>query len=125
MAVWIEDEAGTAVRNLTVTVWTQQRRMNPRWLSELRRWYRGNSSLLTTVSSAIRNPGTYAVAWDGRTDNGAPALQGTSYVSAGCFREHGPYTLVREKITVSAAAFNKTLGSNNDIEAVHVTLGRS
>ncbi|UBV41880.1 DUF2271 domain-containing protein [Deinococcus taeanensis] len=123
VAVWIEDEAGTAVRNLTV--WTQQSRMNPRWLSELRRWSRGNSSLLTTVSSATRNPGTYAVAWDGRTDKGALAPQGAYYVCVETAREHGPYSLVREKITVGAAAFNRTLGSNNDIEAVRVTLGKA
>lgn len=123
VAVWIEDEAGSTVRNLTV--WVQQSRMNPRWLSELRRWYRGNADLLTTVSSATRNPGTYAVAWDGKTDKGALAAQGTYYVCVEAAREHGPYSLVREKITVGTAAFKKTLTADNDIEAASVAFGKA
>ncbi len=123
VAVWIEDESGNTVRNLTV--WVQQARMNPRWLSELRRWYRTNADLLTTVSSATRNPGTYAVAWDGKTDKGALANQGTYYVCVETAREHGPYSLVREKITVGTAAFKKTLTADNDIEAASVAFSKA
>ena len=123
VAVWIEDEAGNTVRNLTV--WVQQSRMNPRWLSELRRWSRGNADLLTTVSSATRNPGTYAVAWDGKTDRGALATQGTYHVCVEAASEHGPYSLVREKITVGTAAFKKTLSADNDIEAASVALSKA
>lgn len=123
VAVWIEDEAGHTVR--TLTVWVQQSRLNPRWLAELRRWTRENSSLLSTVSSATRNPGTYAVAWDGKTDKGAMATQGTYYVCLEATREHGPYSLVREKVTVGATSFKKTLGTNNDIEASSVVFGKA
>ncbi|GAA0517718.1 DUF2271 domain-containing protein [Deinococcus depolymerans] len=123
VAVWIEDEAGNTVR--TLTVWVQQSRMNPRWLQELRRWTRQNSAMLATVSSATRNPGTYAVAWDGKTDRGATATQGTYYVCVEAAREHGPYSLVREKVTVGAASFRKTLGANNDIEAASVNFSRA
>ncbi|GGR48023.1 hypothetical protein GCM10008959_06520 [Deinococcus seoulensis] len=123
VAVWIEDEAGNTVR--TLTVWVQQSRMNPRWLQELRRWTRQNSGMLSTVSSATRNPGTYAVAWDGKTDKGAMATQGTYYVCVEAAREHGPYSLVREKVTVGAASFKKTLGTNNDIEASSVTFSKA
>lgn len=123
VAVWIEDAQGSTVRNLTV--WVQQNRRNPRWLAELRRWTRQNSELIDTVSSATRNPGTYAVAWDGKTDKGALAPQGTYYVCVETAREHGPYSLVREKLTVGSAAFKKLLGTNNDIEAVNVSYARA
>ncbi|MFC4639468.1 DUF2271 domain-containing protein [Deinococcus hohokamensis] len=123
VAVWIEDAQGSTVRNLTV--WVQQNRRNPRWLAELRRWTRQNSGLLDTVSSATRNPGTYAVAWDGKTDKGTLAPQGTYYVCVETAREHGPYSLVREKLTVGSAAFKKALGANNDIEAVNVSFARA
>ncbi|GGL12541.1 DUF2271 domain-containing protein [Deinococcus radiotolerans] len=123
VAVWIEDEAGNTVRNLTV--WVQQSRLNPRWLSELRRWYRGNADQLETVSSATRNPGTYAVAWDGKTDKGALASQGTYYVCVEAAREHGPYSLVREKVTVGATSFKKALTADNDIEAASVAFGKA
>ncbi|MFC4427575.1 DUF2271 domain-containing protein [Deinococcus navajonensis] len=123
VAVWMEDAQGNTVRNLTV--WVQQNRRNPRWVAELRRWTRQNSDLLDTVSSATRNPGTYAVAWDGKTDRGAQAPQGTYYVCVETAREHGPYSLVREKLTVGNAAFKKALGANNDIEAVNVSFARA
>jgi len=40
-------------------------------------------------------------------------------------REHGPYSLVREKITVGTAAFKKTLTADNDIEAASVALSKA
>ena len=123
VAVWIEDAQGSAVRNLTV--WVQQSRRNPRWLAELRRWTRQNSELIDTVSSATRNPGTYAVAWDGKTDKGAVAPQGAYYVCVEAAREHGPYSLVREKLTIGSTAFKKVLGADNDVEAVNVSFARA
>lgn len=123
VAVWIEDSSGKTVR--TLTVWVQQNRMNPRWLAEgLRRWVRENSALVSTVSSATRNPGTYAVAWDGKTDKNKLAAQGDYYVCVESGREHGPYSLVRQKVTIGSAGFKKSLGSNNDIEAVNVSFAK-
>jgi hypothetical protein len=123
VAIWIEDESGSTVRNLTA--WVLQHRLNPRWLAELRRWTRQNSELVGTVSSATRNPGSYAVRWDGKTDTGKLAEQGDYYVCIETAREHGPYSLVREKVTVGAAAFRKTLGTDNDIEAASVAYGKA
>lgn len=123
VALWIEDEQGNTVRNLTV--WVRQSRVNPRWLAELRRWTRQNSDLLSTVSSATRNPGTYAVAWDGKNDKGATMPQGDYYVCLETAREHGPYSLVREKLTIGASPFKKSLSANNDIEAVSVSFGKA
>ncbi|MFB9993069.1 DUF2271 domain-containing protein [Deinococcus oregonensis] len=123
VAVWIEDTQGNPVR--TLTVWTQQSRMNPRWLGELRRWYRESGALVSTVSSATRNPGSYAVAWDGKTDKGALAAQGEYYVCIETAREHGPYSLIREKVTVAGSAFKKALGADQDIEAASVSFGKA
>jgi len=124
VAVWIEDESGKTVR--TLTVWVQQRRLNPRWLEEsLRRWTRDNGQLVSTVSSATRNPGTYAVAWDGKTDKNALAPQGDYYVCVESGREHGPYGLVRQKVSVGTSAFKKSLGADGDIEAVNVSFGKA
>ncbi|PNY79289.1 DUF2271 domain-containing protein [Deinococcus koreensis] len=121
VAVYIEDAQGAAVR--TLTVWVQQTRRNPRWLAELRRWTRLNAGLVDTVSSATRNPGTYAVAWDGKNDQGALVAQGAYYVIVETAREHGPYSLVREKLTVGSSPFTRSLGTNNDIEGVSVRFG--
>ncbi|RJF71099.1 DUF2271 domain-containing protein [Deinococcus cavernae] len=123
VAVWIEDASGKTVRNLVV--WVQQNRRNPRWLAELRRWTRENSGLLDTVSSATRNPGTYAVAWDGKNDKGTALPQGDYYVCVEAAREHGPYSLVREKVSIGSTSFKKTLTADNDIEAAHVSFNKA
>ncbi|WP_309573317.1 DUF2271 domain-containing protein [Deinococcus sp.] len=123
VAVYIEDAQGTTVRNLTV--WLKQDRLNPRWLAELTRWTRQNTDLVSTVSSATRNPGTYAVSWDGKDDKGKVLAQGDYYVVVETAREHGPYSLVREKVTVSATTFKKAFAANNDIEAVSVSFGKA
>ncbi|THF88185.1 DUF2271 domain-containing protein [Deinococcus sp. KSM4-11] len=123
VAVYIEDAQGNTVRNLTV--WLKQDRLNPRWLAELSRWTRQNSDLVATISSATRNPGTYAVSWDGKDDKGKLVSQGDYYVVVESAREHGPYSLVREKVTVAAAAFKKTLTADNDIEAASVSFGKA
>ncbi|GHF30901.1 hypothetical protein HNQ07_000660 [Deinococcus metalli] len=123
VAVYIEDAQGTTVRNLTV--WLKQGRLNPRWLAELRRWTRQNGDLVETVSSATRNPGTYAVSWDGKDDKGKLLPQGEYYVVVESAREHGPYSLVREKVTVGAAAFKKAFTADNDIEAASVSFGKA
>lgn len=123
VAVWIEDAQGNPVR--TLTVWAQTTGRGPRWIPDLRRWYRENSELLDTVSSATRNPGTYAVAWDGKTDKGTLAPRGDYYVCIETAREHGPYSLVREKVTVGATAFKRSLGADGDIEAASVNYAKA
>ncbi|SMB78370.1 DUF2271 domain-containing protein [Deinococcus hopiensis] len=123
VAVWIEDAQGNPVR--TLSVWAETTGRGPRWIPDLRRWYRENSALLDTVSSATRNPGSYALAWDGKTDKGTLVSQGDYYVCIEAAREHGPYSLVREKVTVGSATFKKTLSANNDIEAASVGFGKA
>ena len=120
VAVWIEDPQGNTVRN--VSIWVRQGHGNPRWVDELRRWTRQNGELVSTVSSATRNPGRYTVAWDGKNDKGKLLAQGTYSVCVESAREHGPYSLVRQAVTVGATPFKKNLGSDNDIEGVSVSL---
>ena len=78
VAVWIENPAGEPVR--TLSLWVQNSGRGPRWISELRRWYRGeratqasgSTSLVATVSSPTRTAGSYTVLWNGRDDAGQP-----------------------------------------------------
>lgn len=123
VAVWIEDANGKTVRNLTA--WVSQSRLNPRWLAELRRWTRDNGDLVDTVSSATRNPGTYAISWDGKTDKGTLAPQGDYYVCIEAAREHGPYSLIREKVSVGSSSFTKALTPNNDLEAASLNFKKA
>ncbi len=69
VAVWIEDADHFPVR--TLALWTQ----NPRWLPELKQWYRDDqvrhlaegTDISRTISAATRPPGKYTLKWAART----------------------------------------------------------
>ena len=126
VAVWIEDLNGKSLR--TLSLWVQIRRRGPRWIPDLRRWYRGEETratadggdLVTTVSSATRDAGVYSVVWDGKTDKGAIVTQGEYYVCIEAVREHGSYQLIREKIKVGSKPFKATYLGNEEIKEAAV-----
>jgi hypothetical protein len=126
VAVWIEDLNGKSLR--TVSLWVQTQRRGPRWIPDLRRWYRGEESraatdggdLVTTISSATRNAGIYDLVWDGKTDKEAVVTQGEYYVCIEAVREHGSYQLIREKIRVGNKPFNAKYTGNEEIKEASV-----
>ncbi len=40
-------------------------------------------------------------------------------------REHGPYSLIREQVSVASAAFRKNLTPDGDIEAARVSYAKA
>jgi hypothetical protein len=120
VAVWIEDAAGDLVQ--TVSLWFQNGK-GQRWLPDLKRWYSaesarlaaGGPSTVDTISSATRTPGSYTVAWDGTDSSGARAVEGSYFVCIEAAREHGPYELVREPVTLGASAFSTALAGSGEI----------
>jgi hypothetical protein len=113
VAVWIEDAAGKSVR--TLALWADAGR-GSRWIPDLTRWFGENSTLVSTVSSATRNPGQYSLLWDGKNDKKVSVTQGDYFVCVEAAREHGSYQLIRQKITVSTKAFTATLPGNLEIK---------
>lgn len=116
MAVWVEDKDNTPVR--AITVWYNK----PRWLADLRSWYRvygskfsGEAALLSSATSATRSPGKYTVKWDGRDDKGAFVKPGkyTIYIEAA--REHGTYQLMKQDIECTDAAKQITIAGNPEV----------
>jgi hypothetical protein len=113
VAVWIEDAAGKSVR--TLALWADAGR-GSRWIPDLTRWFGANSALVSTVSSATRNPGQYSLAWDGKNDKKASVTQGDYFVCIEAAREHGSYQLIRQKVTIGTKAFTATLPGNLEIK---------
>jgi hypothetical protein len=117
VAVWLEDAAGGKVR--TLSVWAKNDSRGQRYLEHLTRWMSAAgtqaSSLLSTVSSPTRDPGSYTLVWDGKTEKGVLADAGTYFLCIESAREHGPYALVREKVTVGGAANTTNIAGNGDI----------
>src|SRR6185312_2067317 len=82
VAVWIEDKDGLPVR--TLTLWVQAGGPGPRWIPDLKRWYRedqvrklvDDTNLVETIARATRPPGKYEVLWHGKDDHNQPLPSG-------------------------------------------------
>jgi hypothetical protein len=122
VAVWIEDASGLPIR--TLALWVSK----SRWIPDLRRWYNNEQSrktqyggdLVSLVSGPTRLPGKYNVVWDGINDAGYAVAQGNYYVCVEMAREHGPYLLIREKMTLSAEAVSDTFAGSDELGDVNV-----
>jgi FAD:protein FMN transferase len=99
VAIWIENSNKETVR--TLALWFNK----PKWLPDLKSWYNKNyttyntsQSDISTISSATRPPGEYAMKWDMKDDKGnvVPPGKYTVYIEAA--REHGTYQLIKQEI---------------------------
>jgi hypothetical protein len=125
IAVWIEDTSGFPIR--TLALWLQSGK-GKRWWPDLRRWYKNEQSrksqyggdLISLVSGPTRLPGKYNVVWDGINDAGYVVALGDYYVCVESAREHGPYLLIREKITLGAEGINATFAGSDELGNVNV-----
>ncbi|MCA9837587.1 MAG: DUF2271 domain-containing protein [Trueperaceae bacterium] len=125
VAVWVEDAEGQAVK--TLALWFQQGK-GQRWLPDLVRWYRDEQKrksvdggdLASTVSSPTRLPGSYSLVWDGLNDKGEAVPLGDYYVCVEMAREHGPYYLIRELVSLGNDAFSATLAGGSELGDVNL-----
>lgn len=126
VAVWIEDANGNAVR--TLSLWVQTKKPGPRWIPDLKRWYRGEKArkrrdggdLIEAVSVATRKPGQYSLVWNGRNDDGKFVSQGDYVVCIEAAREHGTYQFMRTAVDLGSKPFQKAVGSNIEIKGASV-----
>jgi thiamine biosynthesis lipoprotein ApbE len=123
VAVWVEDADGQSVR--TLVLWVQTSGPGPKWIPDLKRWYRGErarkaaqgTDLIRTVSEATRKPGEYAVVWDGRNDAGDLVPPGDYTLSLEAVREHGTYQLIRKTISCRDQPVRVTLEGNEELKS--------
>lgn len=126
VAVWLEDQDGVPVK--TLCLWVQNSGRGPRWIPDLRKWFRGervrqlaeSGNLVDTVSSPTRMPGKYKLTWNGLDDQGKKVRQGryTLYVEAA--REHGTYQVMRKDVIIGRQPFHAELGTNVEIKSATV-----
>jgi thiamine biosynthesis lipoprotein len=87
LALWIERDDGTPVRQLHVLG------DRSRWLGELPRWWRhygrNDPAGALGIARPTRAPGHYTVAWDGRDDRGREQASGRYVLRVEAAREHG------------------------------------
>jgi hypothetical protein len=117
VAVWLENAQGAQVH--TLALWFEQSNKGPRWLNELKRWYR-SGNLATTTSSPTRQPGKYSLSWDGKDDKGNLVSQGEYYVCIEMAREHGPYQLFREKLNLTSSTLKQSFTPGGELKTVNL-----
>jgi hypothetical protein len=127
VAVWVEDGNGELVE--TIALFYEQGRRGARWLDHLDRWFAvdadrvaaGGTDDAATISSATRAPGTYDVAWDGTTA-GVAAGAGEYFICIESAREDGPYSLIREPVTLAGALPETPLPDDGELSAATVRI---
>ncbi len=115
VAVWVEDSAGALVK--TVALWHEGRGGQDRWLSEMKAFSGLNATDTQTVSSATRQPGAYTVQWDGTTAKGGRAAAGSYRLFVEAAREHGPYELLQQDVTLGAQSATFPLTPSGELTA--------
>ncbi|WP_276958321.1 DUF2271 domain-containing protein [Allomeiothermus silvanus] len=122
VAVWIENAQGLPVR--TLALWFEQSSKGARYLRELRRWTEENDRLPEAVSGPTRMPGRYTLSWDGKDDKGNLVPQGDYYVCIEMAREHGPYELFREKLTLGSTPLSRSYPGEGELKGVSLSYGK-
>lgn len=99
VAVWVEDKDKKTVK--TLALWFNK----PRWLPDLKEWFRKNSDTyqngskdVFSIGSATRPAGTYTIKWDGKNDDGVLVPEGTYTVCVEVAREHGTYQIMKQEV---------------------------
>ncbi|MFY7839174.1 MAG: DUF2271 domain-containing protein, partial [Lacibacter sp.] len=124
-AIWIEDKDGNVIK--TIALWYNK----PKWLRDLRAWYRKNGSTMTTdptafasVTGATRSAGKYSFKWDGKDAKGNSVKQGLYTVYVEVVREHGGYDLLHQEVDCSKKAQQFNLKGNVEIAEVIISYGK-
>jgi FAD:protein FMN transferase len=120
VAVWIEDANHFPVR--TLALWFQK----PRWLPELKGWYRDDqvryskegNDITRTVSSATRPAGQYTIKWDGKDNQGNFVKPGKYTVFVEAAREHGTYQIKSQEMDFSGQPQQATMAPGTELGAV-------
>jgi hypothetical protein len=126
VAVWIEDQDKLPVR--TLALWYQK----PRWLPDLRNWYREDrmrakaegKDITASVASATRSPGKYSLNWDGKDQAGKPVKPGKYTVNIEAAREHGTYQILRQEMEFQGTPKQIDLKGGTEISAASLNYGR-
>jgi hypothetical protein len=122
VAVWIEDKDHFPVR--TLALWYQK----PRWLPDLRSWYRDDrmramaegKDITGSVSSATRPAGKYTLKWDGKDNAGKPVNPGKYTVNIEAAREHGTYQIMRQEVELDGKPQQFQIPGNQEISSATV-----
>lgn len=124
VAVWVENTDGEIVK--TLSLWLMQKRPGPRWYPDLKRWYTREENrkeayggdMIEFLSTPTRSPGSYNIYWDGTNDVDQLVVQDDYFICIESAREHGPYNLIREAVTIADTPFIVKVEDKSDLGGV-------
>ncbi len=120
LAIWVEDKDKFPVK--TLALWYEK----PRWLPELKLWYKEDrvramaEGSEITKTGATRSPGKYTVKWDGKDDSGKLVKAGKYNVVIEVAREHGTYQLMHQDIDFTGTPKQAVLPGGVEISGATV-----
>ncbi|MGP0068376.1 MAG: DUF2271 domain-containing protein [Isosphaeraceae bacterium] len=130
VAIWAEDQDGFPVR--TLTLWVQANGPGPRWIPDLKRWYKDDQTrrlvdetdMVATVARPTRPPGKYDIIWDLKDDQGKKLEPGEYVLNIEAAREHGTYQTIRKTVRLGDHPFKEELKGNVEIKSASIEYRR-
>ncbi len=120
VCVWVEDAKGKVVRNLAV--WGNERK----YLRDMSVWWKatgGDNDLIRSVARASRQPGRYALVWDGKDDKGTPLPKGDYTIRLEVNREKGRHVTESVKLSCRDEQQSATIRATPESEESAVDYG--
>lgn len=121
VAIWVEDKDKKTVK--TLALWFNK----PRWLPDLKEWFRKNSDTyqngskdVFSIGTATRPAGSYTIKWDGKNEEGVLVPEGNYTVYIEVAREHGTYQLLKQEVACKSKPQQFTLKPNEEVASASV-----
>lgn len=121
VAIWVEDKDKKTVK--TLALWFNK----PRWLPDLKEWFRKNSDTyqngskdVFSIGTATRPAGNYTIKWDGKNEEGTLVPEGNYTVYIEVAREHGTYQLLKQEVACKNKPQQFTLKPNEEVASASV-----
>lgn len=121
VAIWVEDKDKKTVK--TLALWFNK----PRWLPDLKEWFRKNSDTyqngskdVFSIGTATRPAGSYTIKWDGKNEEGAVVPEGNYTVYIEVAREHGTYQLLKQEVACKSKPQQFTMKPNEEVASASV-----
>lgn len=130
VAVWVEDSDGFPVK--TLALWVQAGGPGPRWIPDLKRWYRSDrvralvdpADLVETLAEPSHRPAEYKLVWNGTDNQGEIVKPGEYTIYIEAVREHGTYQLMRARMDLADEGAMVELEDNEEVAGASVEYRR-
>ncbi|MGB1262501.1 MAG: DUF2271 domain-containing protein [Cognaticolwellia sp.] len=119
VAAWLENNEKKSVR--TLLLW----RKEPKWLKDIRRWWRNvgrkNAALVDAITSATHAAGTFPLSFKALDDQKKPLPQGDYTLYIEVVREKGGRALLKQAFTLNNQTQQFTLNESAETGAITFT----